>query len=389
MAETIKTDSGTELLLICSKPLLDSEDADKICSLVKGGIDWVRVLRAARSHGVWLILYHNLKSVCPEAVPPDIFQTLKKTYLFNARRNIRLCRELLCIIEDFRKHGIETVPFKGPALAQMAYGDVTLRSFSDLDIMVRRRNVLKAKDLLIGRGYEPQSDYTPLQERLQLQNACEYNFVRNDPSIPLEVHWMFHPSIYKIPFDEGIWSRLETTTFEGTTVLSFPAEDLVLALSAHAARHHWDQIKHVSDLAGLVGCSRIDWDRVMASAANAGLMRILHINLHLAHDLLGLEYPSQMESEIERDTAAGKLASHLSLKLFAEPERENEVLESLFWLKTQERLRDKARYLLLLGTNPSGADLDTVSLPENLYSLYRIIRPARLICRYGLKKRWI
>ncbi len=189
MSFTIRMNKEIELLLACSRPQIENANPDRICRLLQEEINWDWMIKAARDHGVWPIMYHNLKAVCPEAVPQEVLSNLRKGYLSNALRNLMLTRELLRIIEDFQKHGIEAVPFKGPTLAQLAYGDITLRQFSDLDIMVHKHDVLKAKELLISRGYKPQVNFTPLQERLLLQNACEYNFVRNNPMIPVEVHW--------------------------------------------------------------------------------------------------------------------------------------------------------------------------------------------------------
>lgn len=382
----IRTDKEVELLLACSRPQMDSVGADRICRLLQEEIDWDWMLKAARSHGVWPIMYHNLKAVCPEAVPQDIFSNLKNVYLNNAMWNLMLSRELLRIIEDFQEHGVDAVPFKGPTLAQAAYGDIMLRQFSDLDIMVRRQDVLTAKDLLISRGYRPQIKLTPFQERLLLQGACEYNFVRNDPVIPIEVHWMFHSSGYSVPFDEGIWSRLEMMTFEGTKIYCFPPEDLVLALCAHGTRHRWAQMKLVSDIAGLIERSQIDWEQVNMIASDTGLKRILHIGLLLAHDLLGVMFSEQISGEIERDVIAKRLALKLSGRLFSKADSQEGIFkEYLFWARTRERLRDKAKYLALLGTEPTLGDMDAVPLPESLFFLYRIIRPFRLFYQYGLK----
>lgn len=377
-----------ELLLNCSKPQMDHNSADRICRLLQEEeIDWEYTLKAARSHGIFPILYHNLKSIRSEAVPRDALSNLKVAYLFNVGRNLMLTRELLCIIDDFQEHGIEAVPFKGPTLARAAYGDITLRSFSDLDIMVHKHDVLRAKGLLISRGYEPQTKFTQQQEGLHLQNECEYEFTRDGPMIRVEVHWRFLPSRYSVPFDEEIWSRLETMTFEGTTIHSFSPEDLVLALCAHGAKHYWAQMKYLSDLAGLIERYQIDWDQVNTIAVETGLKRILNVSLLLIHDLLDVRIPEQFISEIKTDGTTRKLALDLTERLFAKADTKNAVFESLFWLRTRERLKDKARYLFLLVMEPTKEDMDIISLPNHLFSLYRIIRPARLFYQYGLKKR--
>jgi hypothetical protein len=384
----ISTDNEVELLLACSRPQMDSEKATRICALLKEEMDWAWIIKAARTHGVMPLLYRHLKAACPGAVPPEIYLDLQKGYLLNTRRNLILARELLGIIQALSEKGIEAVPFKGPALSLMAYGDITYRSFSDLDIMVRKEDVLLAKDILISRGYKPQVSFTAKQERNILKNVCEYNFVRENPSLLVEIHWRFHNDFYSVPASDGIWSRLESVNLEGKPIPSFCANDLVLVLCSHAARHEWSQMKFVSDFAGLISGRQINWDQVLSGAKKMGLLRILHINLVLAQDLLDAKLPRQMIDEIGRDRTAKEMAQNISEKLFSDKNKEGGAIEKyLFWPRTRERLRDRAKYLFLVGFKPTQVDYDAFPMPDFLYPFYWIIRPVRLLCKYRSKKR--
>jgi len=387
----VENNNNIKLLLCCSKPQIEKKSTDKICHILQKEIDWDWILKAACYHNLLPSLYFNLMLIRPEAVPQDILLGLQRSYFINAKRNRILTRELLLIIEDLQKNDIEAVPFKGPALAQAAYGDITLRSFSDLDIMVKKQDVLKAKDLLILRGYRPEIPLTPLQEKIYIKSACEYNFARNDPLIRVEIHWTFLPKCFSVSFDEKIWSRLETMNLEGAMIHCFSAEDLILALCGHATKHQWDILKLVSDIAMLMEGNHIDWERVSVMAADTGLKRILHIGLLLAHDLEEVELPEQMQSVVEKDGAAKQLALRLSKKLFTEFNRQRGNFEkALFWQKTRERLSDKARYLLILFIvciKPTITDFDLISLPNPLYPLYYIIRPIRIFYKYVLMRK--
>ncbi len=118
------------------------------------------------------------------------------------------------------------------------------------------------------------------------------------------------------------------------------------------------------------------------------LMRILHIGLFLAHDLLDAKLPPQIISEIERDSTAQKMALQISEKFFSEPNGAEGIIEIyLFWARTRERLSDRAKYLFLVGFEPNQADYDAFHMPEFLYPFYWIVRPVRLFCQYGLKRR--
>ena len=53
------------------------------------------------------------------------------------RKGVELTRELARIMACLENHSVDAIPYKGPALAQAIYGDVAMRQFSDLDILIR------------------------------------------------------------------------------------------------------------------------------------------------------------------------------------------------------------------------------------------------------------
>ena len=67
------------------------------------------------------------------------------------------------LVPYLEANGIETLVFKGPALAQSIYGRIALRPFLDLDILVQPRDVAKAWSLLKAEGYT--LSYNVSQER--------------------------------------------------------------------------------------------------------------------------------------------------------------------------------------------------------------------------------
>ncbi len=53
--------------------------------------------------------------------------------------NLDLTAELIRVLDSLDAAGIRGLPFKGPVLAQTAYGGVGLRRFLDLDVLVHPR----------------------------------------------------------------------------------------------------------------------------------------------------------------------------------------------------------------------------------------------------------
>ena len=75
-------------------------------------------------------------------------------YVANARRNLLLVGQLLMLLRLFKDNDIPIIPYKGAVLAASAYGDITLREFHDLDFLVQKDHLLKARDLLLSHGYQ-------------------------------------------------------------------------------------------------------------------------------------------------------------------------------------------------------------------------------------------
>src|SRR6185503_3654700 len=102
----------------------------------EGEVDWEYVFQLARRHSVVPLVYLQLERHAPDLVPQPFLAKLKKHYIENSARNTVLTAELCRLISLFAAAGIEAIPYKGPVLSLFAYGDVALRRFVDLDVIV-------------------------------------------------------------------------------------------------------------------------------------------------------------------------------------------------------------------------------------------------------------
>jgi hypothetical protein len=151
--EIISAKAEPKVLLTGLQPESESRSIEKLRSALAQVTDLNYLLQVALNQGVFPSLYRRLADNCPEAVPPEFLTRLKSHYQALARRNLRVAAELLQVLALLESHGIVAVPFKGPVLAAVAYGEITLRQFVDLDILVSRRDIGRVRDLLVGKGY--------------------------------------------------------------------------------------------------------------------------------------------------------------------------------------------------------------------------------------------
>lgn len=389
-ALTVNARPEIELLLLCARTQMDSERAARVETLLQEGIDWDYLLEAAQEHGVTPLLYWNLNATCPEAVPEPSLERLRSRFRKGAQYNVFMAGELVRLLNLFEKHEIPAVPYKGPSLAASIYGNLALRRQSvDLDILIRERDVLKARDLLLSQGYRPDERWTPRQEAVLLQASHEYTFVHDDKRVKVEVHWRITSRYFSFPLDsERLWVRLRPSSLLGKEVPGFSPEDLFLILCAHGTIHLWQQLELICAVAELVRAGEeLDWDQVMTEARELGGERMLFLGLCLADDLLGAPLPDVVLQRVRTDPSVKPLAARVRERFFREVYNPppGTIETTLFHLRARERLRDRVLYCVRLAMIPTEYDWAALPLPRSLSFFYYVIRPIRLLTgKYGL-----
>ena len=114
----------------------DFNTPEKIRDLLQRGIVWERLIETADRHRVSPLLYRCLTRIRSSGIPGTALSRMTRAFHANARRNFLVTAELLQILELFRTHGIRAIPYKGPVLSAAVYGDISMRQFDDLDIIV-------------------------------------------------------------------------------------------------------------------------------------------------------------------------------------------------------------------------------------------------------------
>ena len=378
-----------ELILACARTTISDDAAACIEQLLARELDWDAVIAFARRHAVEALLYTALQRSFAELVPPDALASLRDHYFAGTQHTMALTAELLQLMKLFGAAGIAALPLKGPALAMLAYGNLSLRWSGDLDILVRSADVMAAKELLLARGYALEPPLNQRQEALHLQTHYEYTFLSESSGMCVELHYRFRPRYFGFALGgEDVWQQLGTVLVGGAQLPSLAPADLLLFLCAHATNHCWVRLAWICDIAELIRSHpQLDWALVQRRARALGSQRMLGLGLLLAHDLLGAPVPAVLLALARRDRAASKLATQVRARLFddtiAEPEP-GLLAGTIFRLRARERWRDRLRYGLRLATVTTAEDWDLLPLPASLVWVYSVIRPVRLLLTYGL-----
>jgi len=338
----------------------------------------------ADHHGTSSLLYQNLSRL-GDIVPSTLLAGLRQDYERNVYKSLFLARELIRILDCLDAIGVEVVPYKGIVMAEVYYGDMALRRSGDMDLFVRGRDVGRIKHAVRDLGYRQRVPVPEDAEEEYIASGYECTFDSPAGKNLLELQWALQPRFYAVDFDmEGLFERAVKVSVAGRAVKTPSAEDLLLVLSVHAAKHVWGRLIWLCDIAQILKRENLNWDWVQARARQFGIERILHVTLLLANRLVMAPIPAPMEQSVVEDGAARAFADKITVNVARGISYdEDQVSYFRLMMQLRERKADRMRFLTRLTFTPGPGEWEAVRLPKSLFPLYRVVRLARLASRFA------
>lgn len=360
-------------------------DRDELRSLVRQQIDWDYVIALAYAHGLLPLLQKHLATTASDLVPTHVLSQLKRESVANLQNVLHLTGKQLHVYKTFKRFNIAVALFKGPSLAQMAYGELSLRQAGDIDVLIARHDFGAARCVLEALGYEMMPELTREQLDSHLNNHCEIQFVRDDTLTVVDLHWDLAPRSFAFGVKaHEVMSRLQSVSLAGTTVETFGAEDLILYQAMHGAKHLWRRLEWISCLAeSLRATPAIDWNVLVERAAHGHATRMLALGLRLIEEFSDVVVPSEVLASVDPDNAMQRMATQIRSELFTTFGPAGSTETNLYNLRIMDRKRDALVSALRSIFVPTLPDWQSLALPASLHSLYYAYRPLRLSKTYS------
>ena len=341
------------------------------------------MLRLAQDHGTSALLYRYLSRLSG-VIPSPVMASLRQRYEKNVHRSLFLARELMRILDCLDGLGVEVIPYKGIVLSEAYYGDMALRQSGDMDLFVRKHDVLRIKSALRDLGYTTRLVIPEDAVEDYISSGYEWTFDGAAGPNLLELQWALQPRFYAVDFDmDGLFERAVNVTVAGRPMKTPSPEDLLLVLSVHAAKHVWGRLIWLCDIAQILKLENLNWDWVQSRTRELGIERILRVSLLFAKHLLGMPIPSAMENAVLADRAARGLADEIGANLARGIPADIEHLSYFrLMMRLRERRADRVRFVTRLTFTPGPREWEAVRLPRALFPLYRVVRLARLASRF-------
>ncbi len=362
-----------ELLLDCVRVRLPMSGRDRIRQACANNPDWEDFLSLAARHGLMPLAYERLNEIVPDVLPKAVAVKLWAARQRTLAQNAEMATELINILEMFDAVGIVALPYKGPTLALDLYGDVGLRQFGDLDILLRLEDVLAAKERLVGMGYVADYPLEPAVERAFLRSGAQYHLAMRHSTrgLMVELHWRIDPDVAIEPEKPG--------------ARRFRSRELLLVLLIHGSKHRWSSLGWLVDVAELMARDKVDWPWIRERAASLGCERRMGLGVLLAEALLQAPVPPEVSEACRAMEGLELTAAALAEDLLAVNPKDRGPREMLHDnLALYDTRRQRLKHLLDTFWNPSLVEWSRWPLPRPLFFLYPPLRLVRLAWKHSV-----
>jgi hypothetical protein len=290
------------------------------------------------------------------------------------------------LLEHFAALRVETLVTKGPPLSVRCYREPGMRQYGDVDFIVRDADMHRVTEAMIALGYAPK---VPLGAIIASKFPGEYAFHKPATDLLVEFHtertFRYHPR--RLPI-ETLFARKSSVVIDGRAVPALSIEDELVLICIHGAKHFWERLMWIADVAALISKNALDWDRASAAAHEVGAERILRLGLRLAMDVAGALVPDQVAVQIRADAVVAQLTAQIAKRLAADESSAMGILErAAFRVKMRGGFWGGVAYLMRLSLSPTEEDWVAGAETERSWLRDALRRPVRLARKHGRNSR--
>jgi Uncharacterised nucleotidyltransferase len=372
-------DAEWALLLECVKP---QPDLQRLAQLLRTPFKWTSLIALAENHSVLGLTAARLANYSEDAISLENRESLRAWRRAYTLFTMNLTAEMFRLFGAFAASQVEALVIKGPVLSARCYGDPGSRQYGDLDLIARDKDIQHSTELMIGLGYEPSVPLTAIQAN---KIPGEYVFRQSNTKLLVEFHtertFRYHPR--PLPL-EKLFERQTWVNIDSHKVPALSPEDELILICIHGAKHFWEQLSYIADVAAFVSKQELDWERVESAAEEVGGERMLYVGLRLAADLLGAPLPEKVGALVRSDRIVGRLTDQIMQWLPAAGSPPPGILgRALFRIRMRGGFFPGVAYLFRLSFSPTEEDWVAGAENKRHWLLDALGRPFRLARKYG------
>jgi hypothetical protein len=354
---------------------LDLSDSDLASA------DWSFIIATARRHRLSTLLYEAIRRCKRESsLASSVWGTLNSDYYTNLARNLILLDHLEALSEASRARGIPVLLLKGAAFAGWIYRNPALRSMSDLDVLVRGRDLdaLTGIAETLGYAWYGKDDH-----------AVSFKHVRSGTH--LELHTSLTTCPQYLSADTNAMFERSVTAPGRDSMRTMTPEDHLLHICLHGSFQHGlgQPAINTCDTYLLSRLPELDWETFLKRASTPRLAPLVYGGLGLCQSVLPNEKVHLVLEELEPLVSARqkRWVEHLDVIRLVSPSPKSVAGSPWRRILWTPRLKD-AWELVLETLRPQAGDPSTrwssIGRGLTLFHRHALSRWSRAIANTGV-----
>lgn len=268
-------------------------------------VDWPAMVTAIEKTGMSgyfsALFFQNQAGL---EVPAAVANTLQKAARRIAALNAFCEFECARILQGLSSAGVENILLKGLSYMEDIYGDTSARSMSDIDLLIRPDDRMKALKYMLTDGYlnyvipsfkgSPE-DFTHLTD---LTGEAHFMKKSGALTVSIDLHWKMRAGY---PMNDYLlldrfpwWENTGAAIIGGVPARRLSPEMQFIHLALHFAIHHqYTGLRWFIELCLFIKRygNDLDWEFIYRTAAASDCRKLLGVCLRLAADYLGDSWP--------------------------------------------------------------------------------------------------
>lgn len=301
--------------------------------------------------------------------------------------------ELRRVVQGFESRNITVRVLKGVPLAQAVFGDLSLRSPGDLDLLIDEAHIVEADRVLRGFGYVGLyrlDQFSPKRLAFYRSHWKDLAYSNAEAGFEVDLHWRCFRNSGMPGADLCAAGEPESISFGVFRVEAPPRLEGLLYLCVHGTLDGWLYLKSLVDVAAQARCMSLEeLDALAELAGKYGVLPELTATLELIRRYLNLNHWSARLLPLSDPTVQHILRYADQTLVGGEfmADRESIPIGSTIAFELGLRRNFRYRYELLLRVLYRARMWETIPLPDYLFGLYPLLSPVEWLIHRVRSKR--
>lgn len=211
------------------------------------------------------LLHRNLQRLGVSGPDVTLLKGVRRRAWYQSQM---LLRELMPLIEGWTDEGIPVTVLKGAAIAQLHYGDLSVRPIVDVDALIPKQYVRPLTERLVASGWQPLT-WTPdghWGDYLEYRHAIG---LKSPGGAEIDLHWHALHYCCNDQMDRALLQRAVPLDLMGVRVNAFdPTDHLIHACAQGMLYEGAASIRWIPDSVTVIRSAQVDWDRLVRLAVD-------------------------------------------------------------------------------------------------------------------------